>query len=180
MSQNRISHSLTDEARADIRTSVQALRDKLDFLIDLTPDEKNSMVRAGSRNIQFAELMSEIASRQPNMIPDAVNLDELKQDLALYHDLRLLQMDLDPLLELINDTKIAAGSDAYSASLTLYGIAQALQLEGTEEAKRQMSSHFSKSSRKTPVAPGDEATLSEEAGAGDVQTEPATNEASPV
>lgn len=161
MTSNLVSASLAQEDIDAVRAAAAEIRARMPFLIDLSKDQLSRMPRVAEANIRFAQLMTEVAERQPDLIPPAIDIAELRRDVDLYHQLRLIQMDLAPLLELINDTQAAAGADAYRNALALYGIANALgNLEGMDEARRLMSSRFSSQGNRTPgEAPTEEPDL---------------------
>lgn len=158
MSKDLVSHALPGDAYEALSAQIDNLRQAMDFLVDLTPDEKNRMVRAGEANMAFATLIRDLASEHGGILPEAVNFEEFEQDIALYNQLKLLKIKMDPLIELLNDTQTAAGADAYQTALTLYGVAKALNLQGMEEAQRMMAQRFSNTGNRTPRNEEEEVT----------------------
>ena len=53
-------------------------------------------------------------------MPPYVDLNELKRDLDLFNNLQSIAREINRLADMVNDTRIAAGTDAYVASLSLY------------------------------------------------------------
>lgn len=150
MSKDLVSHALPGDAYAALSAQIDNLRQSMDFLVDLTPEEKSRMVRAGESNMTFTKLIRDLASQPVGILRQAVDFEEFEQDIALYNQLKLLKIKIDPLIELLNDTQTAAGADAYQTALTLYGVAKALNLQGMEEAQRMMAARFSNSGNRTP------------------------------
>ena len=60
------------------------------------------------------------ALAEPNIVPPYVNLDELRSDLELFNNLQNIACEINRIADMISDTRIAAGTDAYVAALSVY------------------------------------------------------------
>ncbi len=67
----------------------------------------------------------EVATLNPEFLPRSFNLEEMRRDLATYEDLYPVLLSLTQLQELVDDTCIAAGSEAYAPALAIYNYAKA-------------------------------------------------------
>lgn len=90
------------------------------FLINLTPEEKHELPKMGDKTIAFVERAIQLAQQNPNLIPPYLNVDEMKRDFELSKSLKEILGVAASLYEKINDTYIAAGSEAYVAALQFY------------------------------------------------------------
>lgn len=149
MPNNRINATLS---QADIDTAladVASLHQHLPFLIDLTADERQGMVKFGEKNRSFVTKALALASQNPDILPRSFNLDEMRADVNLVENLYPIQLAVTHLLGQIEDTYYAAGSEAYSAALQVYTYAKAANLAtGTlEDALDDLGRRFVRRSR---------------------------------
>ena len=143
-------HQISQQKINSITVLLDALTTELDFTVEHSSDQKSRMLRTGTANMAFARLMTKLTREHGGILPQAVDFSALERDLALYDALETVKIKLAPIVENINDTQTAAGADAYQTALKLYGVAKALDLQGMEEAQRQMSERFSNSGNRTP------------------------------
>ncbi len=68
--------------------------------------------------IPFVQKCLQYARKENRIVPPFVDIDELDKDFALFTNLQNVARDIDRLNDMIKDTRIAAGTDAYLASLS--------------------------------------------------------------
>ena len=140
-------------AQADldaIKTAIQTLRDKLPFLIALTPEESKSLNRMGDKSRAFVAKAMEVALQHPEILPGVFDVQEMRDDLSLFEQLYPIQMELSQLYTLIEDTTAIAGSEAFTAARMVYNFAKACEMEGElEPLLDDLGKRFRKSRRKT-------------------------------
>jgi len=124
MISNRVSAQLSDNDRDAALAAIATIRDRLPFLIQLTPDERASLPRMGAKSRTFVRKALDVAVQDPDFMPRAFDIDEMRQDVELFESLYPVLTAISELQELISDTCIAAGSDAYAAALMIYNFAR--------------------------------------------------------
>jgi len=125
MSVNRISSALSVADRLEVMDLLSKIDQKLSFLIDVGPEERKSMAKMGDRNRAFASKALDIATQNPSFLPRSFDLAEMRRDLELYDALQPVLLALTRLQELVDDTAVAAGNEAYCAALEIYRYAKA-------------------------------------------------------
>lgn len=124
MPDNRISATLSDTDRQAVLSAINTIRDKLPFLVDLTPEERQSLPKMGDKSRAFVEQALEVAAQNPDILPRSFDVDEMRKDTELFSGLLPVLTALSQLQELVEDTYIAAGSEAYTAALLVYQYAR--------------------------------------------------------
>ncbi len=67
----------------------------------------------------------EVATQNPDFLPRSFDLEELRKDVQLFEAMYPIVVALTQLQELVDDTCLAAGSEAYAAALQVYNYAKA-------------------------------------------------------
>src|SRR5215203_3246898 len=128
--QNRVSATLTSEQVATVKTALQQVRDTLPFLIGLTNDERQTLPKMSTANRSFTEDALNTISHNPGIFPPYLDIDEMRKDLQLYDQLGGLITLANQVCELLRDTQMLAGSEAYVTALTGYKMAGAAATGG--------------------------------------------------
>ncbi|MBD6617092.1 hypothetical protein FNW02_14925 [Komarekiella sp. 'clone 1'] len=150
MSENRISANLSQTDRLQIMQVITTIREKLPFLIDLTAEERKSLPKLGDKSRAFVSKALEVATQNPDFLPRSFDLDEMRRDIELFDALYPVLLSLTQLQELVDDTFIAAGSEAYTAALAVYNYAKANgNVSGLDAVIDDMGRRFSRRNRKT-------------------------------
>ncbi len=121
---NRIDAALESAAATTIATHLDSLEGLLPFLTDLTPGERQSLPKMGDRSRAFVERSLELARGDDSFLPRNLDVAAFGKDLALWQSLEPVRARLARLLELVEDTQIVAGSEAYLAALEVYAAAK--------------------------------------------------------
>ena len=120
MPENQISATLSASDREDILAAFNTIKQKLPFLIDLTADERRAMTKMGDKSTAFVSKAFEVANQHPDILPRAFSVDEMRKDVELLQTLQPILMIANQLQDLIEDTYMQVGSEAYMAALTVY------------------------------------------------------------
>lgn len=153
MAINRISDTLTDADQRYVLQTLTTLKQKLSFLVDLTPEERKGLVHLGDRNHAFTHKALEVASQNPDFLPRSFDIEELRRDLALYDALQPILMALTQLQELVDDTAVAAGGEAYNAALQIYRYAKAnSSVAGLDHLVDDLSQRFAQANSRNRAA----------------------------
>ncbi len=125
MPANRISSNLSVTDQHEVMDLIAQINQRLAFLIDVGPQERRSMTKLGDRNRAFTRKALEIASQTPDFLPRSFDITEMRRDLELFEALQPMLLALTRLRELVDDTAVAAGDEAYRAALEVYRYAKA-------------------------------------------------------
>jgi hypothetical protein len=125
MPDNRISASLSQADRQAVLDAVNTIRTKLPFLIDLSPEERRSLLRMGDKSRGFVTQALEVAEQNPDVLPRSFDVAEMRKDVELLSALSPILAALAQLNELVDDTVMAVGSEAYAAALLVYQFVRA-------------------------------------------------------
>jgi hypothetical protein len=156
MTPNRISTALAPTDRDEVMAAITTIKEKLPFLIDLTLEERKSLPKMGDKSRAFVSKALEVATQNPDFLPRSFALEEMAQDVALFESLYPILLSLTQLHELVDDTVMAVGSDAYAAALVVYNFAKASgRGSGLDAVADEMGRRFARKSRKVePQAAG--------------------------
>jgi hypothetical protein len=117
---NRISATLSQEDQDALLNALATIRQKLPFLLGLSPDERRTLPRLGDKSRVFVTKALEVATQNPDFLPRSFDIDEMKQDVQLFDAMYPLLLSLTQLQELLSDTTAVVGSEAYAAALLVY------------------------------------------------------------
>ena len=145
------------ELSADQQNAVLGLigqiQSLLPFLIDLDADERRALPKLGDKSRAFVDQGLVLAVQNPGILPRSFDLDEYQRDVTLVRQLEPLVLALGQLQGRLEDTFLAAGSDAYSQTLLVY---QAAKLAGKNGALEQhldgLSRRFARKSTSATAA----------------------------
>lgn len=122
--ENRIDAALTTADKDEILNTLRLIRTKLPFLVDLSPEDRQSLVKMGDKSRAFVAQALTIAEQDDSFLPRSFDVAEMRQDVELLEALAPIMVAVTQLNELLGDTYALAGSDAYAAALVVYGAAQ--------------------------------------------------------
>jgi hypothetical protein len=151
---NRISASLSASDRAEVLAAMTTLKEKLSFLLTLTPEERKSLPKMGDRNVPFVRKALEVATQNPDFLPRAFDLDEMRKDVELFEAMYPLVVAFTQLQEMLTDTYTTVGSEAYSAALQVYTYAKASGKEaGLAPMVEELGQRFARKTKKEKPQP---------------------------
>ncbi|MBD2199804.1 MULTISPECIES: hypothetical protein [Calothrix] len=152
MSTAPISATLAQKQRDEVLQAIATIKEKLPFLIDLTNEERKALPKMGDKSRAFVSKALEVASQNPEFLPRSFDLEEMRKDIQLFEALYPVLLSLSQLHELVDDTSLAVGSEAYAAALQVYNYAKASgQGGGLETVVEEMGQRFSRKSRKAKL-----------------------------
>jgi hypothetical protein len=150
---NSISATLAPADREAVMAAVATIKDKLPFLVDLSAEERKNLPKMGDKSRAFVSRALEVATQNPDFLPRSFDLEELRKDVQLFEALYPLLMSLTQMQELVDDTCLAVGSEAYAAALQVYNYAKASgQGAGLDAVVGEMGQRFARKSRKAKTA----------------------------
>lgn len=120
--------------RNEILQLLTLLQDKLPPLRDLTAEERRSLSGMGDKNRSFAGKVLEVILQDPDFLPRSFDVNQYQRDLATFDDLSTIALALTRLLDLVNATATAIGSEVYDDALSAYRHAKASSQGASLEA----------------------------------------------
>ena len=156
MPENRVNTTISPEDLAAIQAAIATLKEKLPFLLSLTPEESKTLLRLGDKSRAFVAKALELATQHPEILPGLFDRQEMEHDLELFESLYPIQMALTELTKQVTDTTAVAGNEAYTAARLVYSYAKASDLDGElEPYLDDLGKRFRRSRRKRSEASGE-------------------------
>ena len=125
-----------------IATAIATIKQKLPFLIDLTRNDRQALVKLGDKSQAFLKKALDVAAQNPGVLPVSFDLNGMRNNANLCDDLSSISLALRQLHRQVEDTAMHIGSQAYAAARTVYACAKsgfagaALQAVAGELGKR--------------------------------------------
>jgi len=127
---NLISATFSEEDEKEVMELLAQLKAKFPFGIKLTDDQKKRLPKLDDARIPFADKGLFYGEQQPLIVPPYTNLGEYKVDLNFVKATRRVGSELASIAEMVSDTRMAAGADAYQAALSIYSSAKSAAKQG--------------------------------------------------
>jgi hypothetical protein len=131
MPYTNLSASLAPAQATAIATAIATIKTNLPFLINLTPDERQSFSKMGDDGFVYVTKALEHAANNASIIPPAISVAEGKKDLDLANALRPILQQLTSLVESVDDTMMAAGVEAKDFADNFYNIVKVMATTNT-------------------------------------------------
>ena len=122
---NLLSTSIPSKDISEILKAINFINDKLPDLVTLAEEELNSLPKTGKSTIEFVLANLKEAESNPQLIPEEVNLNEIKKDVKLIHAINKILNPLKQLEKKLEDSALLAGSEAYLPSIAIYNAMKA-------------------------------------------------------
>lgn len=123
--ENKIDATLSKAVRDQILDLIQQIRTLLPFLVDLTPEERQTLFKMGESGRPFVEAGLNIVEQDDSFMPRSFDKAEMREDNELYEAVLPVYMAIAPLFDAIEDTMMLIGSDLIQAGLEVYRNARA-------------------------------------------------------
>lgn len=133
--QNLIQGTISSSDLNDVVNAIKTIESKLPFLIGLTIEQRKSLLKLGDKSIPFVEKVLQYAESNPDLVPPYTDLQELQRDIELTKKLNVILRPLSKITEKVDDSIMAAGSDAFQAALTFYNSARGAADAGVKGSK---------------------------------------------
>jgi hypothetical protein len=131
---NRLSVTINPTKMATINTALSTLEAHLDFLIGLTPKERQGLPKIGAANRPFIEDVAAFVDSGSDYFPKHIASVEFSKDHVLYDQLDSFSARLEKLSRMVQDTQMLAGHEALSAGLRYYEGARGAEEDGDRGA----------------------------------------------
>lgn len=151
---NIISLNLTTEEDEAIKQAISTLNTTLlPKLITLTKEERIELPKMGDKTLAFTTKANEYTAQNEALVPPYFSVEEFTTDLNATTQLRGYAQQLAPLMEALDDSTMAAGSEAYQAALLFYSIIKTAaenNVPGAKVIANELSQRFSWRTKQEP------------------------------
>jgi hypothetical protein len=122
--ENKISFALSEADARAIRAALEVLNSKLlPLLVELAKGEARELPVMGDKSYAFVIKALEFAKQYPEFA-GFIDVAEFEKDVKTVEVLREFHVQLSQLTKKVDDTMTLAGSEAYVAGLTYYGMSK--------------------------------------------------------
>lgn len=123
--ENRIEAILTTANRDEVLDLFRRINEILAFLISLSPEDRQSLVRMGDKSRPLVEQSLVLVEQDDSFMPRSFDAAQMRKDKELYEALQPIIVQCMMLLERLSDTSLLVGSDLMMAALDVYRNAKA-------------------------------------------------------
>jgi hypothetical protein len=148
---NLISAEISANDQQKALALIAELRSLFPFGIKLSNDQKKLLPKVDDARLPFVEKGLNFGKQEARIVPPFTDLPELNRDLDLYKALGQIESELLSLTEMVVDSRMAAGTDAYQAALSIYNSAKGaakMGVPGTQSMVAEMSKLFETQGKK--------------------------------
>ncbi|HEX3045827.1 MAG TPA: hypothetical protein VHY08_13800 [Bacillota bacterium] len=151
--QNLISATLDAEAKTEIMASLERVKQRLNFLLALHPEEVKGLFKAANGYAPFIEKCINAVNSRPEMMSSVFDIEEFKRDFTLIKDLTPILDEVNKLANGLQNTIMAANSDALTEALEVYGAVKLNRnkITGLNVVADDLKVFFQKVSKKSPA-----------------------------
>ena len=136
MKDNRHKDAIPEAVLTQVYGQIEAVKTALaPYTLALTPQERHGMLKMGDKSLAFVEKTHDYAHDNATLVPSYLDMDDFDKDFSAAHGLWRLHTAIHQLDELVEDTIMAAGSEAYHAALAVYHNIQAAAKQDIPGAK---------------------------------------------
>jgi hypothetical protein len=136
MSADLVSITIPPEVKAIIDNAINSLKEKLQpFLISLTNNQRRALPKMRDKSIAFVNKVVGYVLTNPEFAPPYLDKAELQKDVDTVNLLHTIFSPLHQVDVALDDTMMAAGSDAYTASLSYYNSVKQAEKQNVPNAK---------------------------------------------
>ncbi|AFY75371.1 hypothetical protein Syn7502_03532 [Synechococcus sp. PCC 7502] len=152
--ENRVSANLSQADKDAVMAALATIKAKLPFLIDIPAEERKTMLKMGDKSRTFVQKTMELVNQNDGFLPRAFEVEEMRKDVQLLNDLYPMLQAVNQLQELIDDTVMVVGSEAYAAALVVYRYAKDSGLgAGLDGVVDDIGRRFARKSKKAEELP---------------------------
>lgn len=118
--ENKLSVEISQEAIKKINDSIEEILQNLPALINLKTEERSHLLKLGDKSLTFVTKCLEYAIQNPSVVPAFLDVNEFKKDVEAFNNFKKIYIPLQQLTEMIEDTTMLSGNEAYSSALIFY------------------------------------------------------------
>jgi hypothetical protein len=136
MKNDKHTTAIPEATITQVHSQISAIIQQLQpYIIALTPHERQTMLKMGDKSLAFVEKAHDYAADNPTLTPSYLDMAAFDVDFADAHGLWTVLTLVKQLEEAVEDTIMAAGSEAFHAALAFYHNVQAAAKDDIPGAK---------------------------------------------
>ncbi|WP_265429739.1 hypothetical protein [Chryseobacterium sp. YIM B08800] len=136
MSKNQISVDIPENVVTQISSKFQEIKDLLaPYMGTLTVEERKSLPKMSDKSVAFVNKVVEYTIANPKFIPTMMDAQECKKDYKANQTLLPLHAASQQISQIMKDTIMLTGHEAYVQALYYYGSVKLAARAGDAEAK---------------------------------------------
>lgn len=137
--------ALTEAQLTSITDSLESINMTLNFLIGLTPEEAQRIMKMGSKSRSFVEDAIKVGIENPGMLPRTLDPERLGGKLELTGQLRDIHRAVSQLNERLSDTLTVAGAELFDDARLIYKLTKTkVKPEGLEDIADSIGQRFAR------------------------------------
>jgi len=121
MSIAKILGVISPESRGKIKTNFDGVKEELPFLISLTKEERKKLRKIGPGRKGYVQEVNTASNANSSALAAGFNLNDFNSKLALYNALSEIRSWANPLMDSLDSTLMALGSELMKESDEAYG-----------------------------------------------------------
>ena len=121
MAYSNINASLTSEDKLAIKTSIEAMKTKMPFMVNLSPEVRKNLRKMGATRLSYGTGLNLAANTHQKSLPGSFDLVGFNTKMKLYDDLKEIYASALPWFEGLENTLMATGSEIMTLSDSVYG-----------------------------------------------------------
>lgn len=133
---NQISATISQKDLKEIIEAIGFIDEKLSDLVSLSEEELSALPKMEKNTFSFVLENLKLAESNKELVPEDVNLGELKKDVELVNAIQKIYTPIKVLSKKLNDSAILASSEAYLPSLAIYNAIKADQIRNKNKSGR--------------------------------------------
>jgi hypothetical protein len=118
--QNKINATISAADRDKILELINQIFALLPFRVDLTTEERQSLVKMGESGRPFVEGTLMLVEQDDSFMPRSFDKTKMRQDSDFYVNMQPVSVQMSRLNEAVSDTIMLTGSDLIMAGLEVY------------------------------------------------------------
>jgi hypothetical protein len=137
-----LSIGIDDNLRQTLLNFLSDMELNMNFLVQLTTEEKKKSLRLGIKTPAFLKRSVELAKQNPHLLPSYFNQAEFEKDVQDFEFMSDILVQIKKLQQAINDTTIALEQESVNAALDFYKHCQSAANQnvlGAQEAVKELS-----------------------------------------
>ena len=139
MPQNLISLDITPDAIAKVDEAIETLEAFTASFITLTAQQKKDLFKMGDKSVLFCQQTEMVLAQNLDVLPPTFDFEEMKTDLADHAALEPRILRIREVLNKMEDTQMALGSDVMVAASEGYSLMKLFgKAEGLTELQQAM------------------------------------------
>jgi hypothetical protein len=146
-----IDATVTQQQVDNIVTAVKTIQEQLPFLIGLSAQKRRELPKMGRKAQTFTVQALDMAVQHSELMPRNLKIEEARRDIALFEALNPILQAVSQLHELLEDTQMVVGSEAYAAARLAYNSAKVSgKNQGLDDILEDLSRQFRRTRKAQP------------------------------